>query len=695
LLRLGFRLGNQVYYEEKDFHDAGVELNASHHSKNIFTFTFSISPFRFTVPCFLIGENTLAAIVNLENTGATEQDVEVYAVERLELGASVWWGRDGVAGYYQSPEDQVVLRSWAAGPVFALKSEVPSSERLVTGDEVELGEWLRGAGSPRQGPTASYVPNPLSAGLKCRLRIPAHGAVQCPIYLSRSVNNRQVIEEVHTARAKATNTFQEKRAEDDRFWSRAARLEGDFPAAWKNSWVYEFETLRMMVRRPLGVYKHPWDAMVTNAPRNVLAETSADMWALSYGDVDTAKAVLLGQFQDAIEPSVPCMREDGTMNMVAMDGSECPTSLQWCYPYYCMESVFLRTLDRAWLKELYPYLTAHLEWTLKNRQDRDGWIIVKCSWESGMDASPRFLIRQPRGGELVDFIRLSELQAAMSHAARTMRVFAEVLGKSEDFGRWDRLASTYAEKTRQLWHEGWFYDQDARSGSPIVIPGRREMSQVAPVMCGVATDKQVRAMIPTMREYATGRTVRLGASSAISYLESVWRAGEREFLSRVLYELVDRIYSSMDRREVEPEKRLAWPGNTSEGWGARGASGADAYGWGALAAHIVRSIIGFREGYEPSRSWLTLGPNLPEALLANGKSFALRNVRYRGRSFDLHYEARPEGKLRVELLLAEGSGARTLRVADEAGAAVSVSGGQSKWSFEAKNHAVYRLELVD
>jgi hypothetical protein len=76
--------------------------------------------------------------------------------------------------------------------------------------------------------------------------------------------------------------YAEKRNEDDRFWSRSPRLEGDFPPHWKNVWVYDFETLRMMVRRPLGVYQHNWDAMQIQASRNVLAETSMDRWALSY-----------------------------------------------------------------------------------------------------------------------------------------------------------------------------------------------------------------------------------------------------------------------------------------------------------------------------------------------------------------------------------------------------------------------------
>ena len=41
-------------------------------------------------------------------------------------------------------------------------------------------------------------------------------------------------------------------------------------------------------------------------------------------------------------------------------------------------------------------------------------------WESGMDASSRFLVQQPTGGELIDFVRVAEIQAAMAHAAHSI-----------------------------------------------------------------------------------------------------------------------------------------------------------------------------------------------------------------------------------------------------------------------------------
>ncbi len=429
----------------------------------------------------------------------------------------------------------------------------------------------------------------------------------------------------------------------------------------------------------------------------MLAETSIDMWTLSYADEETAKTVLLGQFQDAPAPNVPCMREDGTMNMVAADGSECGTSLQWCYPVSCLESVFLRTVDIPWLAQLYPYLTAHLEWTLQHRRDGDGWIVPKCSWESGMDASQRFLIKQPTGGEVIDFVRVAELQAAMAHAAGVMKQYAGLLGKREDVERWEKLSSNYTEKARQLWHDGWFYDQDARAGRPIVIPGHREVTQVGPVMCGVATPEQVRAMIPKMREYESNQEFWLEwPSHVLPYVESVWKAGDREFLSRVLFAIVERVYSSMDRRDASAEKKLGWPGVSCEVWGAQGAYGGEGYGWGAtLPAHIIRSIIGFREGSEPGKMSFTLGPNLPDNMLANGKSFGLRNLHYRGMALNVRYGNLGDRKLRVEVERGDHSWPGATRVTEENGGAAPPASSLSGrlLSFEGRNHALYKVEV--
>lgn len=692
--RIGLRIRGHVYFNESDYDNAGVHVVATHHSKNILTFSFSTGPLRVALPFFQVGENALACLGHFQNQGSTVEELEVYAIEQLTLGNAAWWGRDGVAGSYNDEADEVVLRSFAAGPVFSLASTHASASHLVTADEQALATWVSGDEPPKPKIT-SYFPEPLSAGLKFRLAVPAESQVKCGFVVSRGVDTRITREEVHASRLHLTNTYEEKTAADDLFWDHAPRLEGDFPAAWKRSWVYDFETLRMMVRRPIGNYKHNWDAMQIQAPRNVLAETSIDMWTLSYADDESAKRVLSGQFQDALEANVPCMREDGTMNMVAVDGSECGTAIQWCYPFYCLESVYLRNPDRAWLEELYPHLVKYMEWTLRNRRDEGGWIVAKCSWESGMDASRRFLIKQPTGGELIDFIHISELQAAMSHAARLMGRFAEVLGIASEPKRWHDLAETYARKTRELWYQGWFYDVNTQTGRHIIIPGYRLVTQVGPIMCGVATLEQTREMIPKMQEYATSQTFWLEwASQVFPYAESMWLAGQRKFLSQPLYAIISRVYSSMDRRKLESGKHLGWPGVSCEVWGLNGAYGGEGYGWGAtLPAHIIRSVFGFREGTWPVTPWFTLGPNLPEPIISQGKNFFLRNIHYRQSVFDIHYEHKANGRLLVRMIRRGGPWPKNVRVLDENGDSINVTHAGMRLEFSAENHNIYRVEM--
>jgi hypothetical protein len=358
-----------------------------------------------------------------------------------------------------------------------------------------------------------------------------------------------------------------------------------------------------------------------------------------------------------------------------------------------MESVFLRTGDQTWLAKLYPYLAAHLEWMLKNRTDSEGWIVAKCSWESGMDASSRFLISQPTGAELIDFVRVAEIQAAMAHAARTMREYANLLGHTKDVPRWQALASRYADKTHKLFYQGWFYDADSRSGKPIVIPGHREVTQMAPIMCGVATPDQIQAMTSAMLEYSPQQEYWLEwASLVLPYAESMWRAGQRQPLANVLFEIVDRAYRSMDRRELEPEKKLGWPGVSCEYWSQKGAAGAEGYGWGAtLPAHIIRSLFGFRELDWTEGDQFDLGPNIPEGLAGEGKSFLLRNLHFRGRRFDLRYNQGARGEFHASLTMAEKTG--EVRMTDEAGREVPVQWAGKTATFRVKNHALYRVHL--
>jgi hypothetical protein len=700
VLRLGFASGDRRFWSPTDFGPG--QLTARHHSKNLLRYEFAESDVDITATFVQVNENALGALVEFRRRGPAHASVKLLAAHTYRLGGASSWGRDGLAGTYDASADCVWIRSFAAGTVFALAGDHSSGAHFV--GKGELQHWRDPASNVAQGFT--YHPEPLHGGLEYSLELPPDSPSQIAIVLARAPNRDAAVEHARASLASVREDIARKRAEDDTFWSGAPRLEGDWPKHWKHGWVYDFETLRMMVRRPAGVYKHRWDAMQIQAPRNVLAETSIDMWALSYADPETAKAVFLGQFLDALEDNIPCMREDGVMNMVAVDGSECGTSISWCFPYFCAASIFDRTRDVLWVRAVYPRMARLLRWTLANRRDAGGFLIGKCSWETGMDASKRFLIQQPTGGELTEFVRLVELQAAAAQAGAILARFARLAGDAASVREWEEVTRTYTAKTQELWSGDWFHDFDTRSNQLATSAGR-DPAQAAPAFCGLANEEQKRRMVPTLRKFfddskALGRQPASGwddglawSSLMLPYVESIWSTGEGELAAQVVATIADRIYTSMDRRSVEAEMpesrpRLGWPGVSCEIWGAHGAFGGEGYGWGAvMPAHIIRSIAGFRETEDPDKVWLC--PNLITEMMKPGTRYAIQALRHGDDTLDLALHVVDPQRVRVEGRWRGHT--RTTSVAGANSKPVELSASGINWHFEAQNHSRHLLTL--
>src|SRR5207302_11431933 len=222
----------------------------------------------------------------------------------------------------------------------------------------------------------------------------------------------------------------------------------------------DFETTRLLVQPPGGIFSDVWPSWMAAWPRVVLAEGTLDMLRLAYADPSTAQRAVLSLFRDAPEPNVPCVFRDGEYNMVAADGSRCGTSPAWCLPFLNLQLLYLRTLDRDWLAEVYPLAGAYVEWWLANRTDAQGWITYKCTWESGEDGNPRL---DPSGSGDADIsgrVRPVELQATVAHACRVLSFFASELQLEADPDRWRELERDYTDRTRQMFdaNEGRFRD---------------------------------------------------------------------------------------------------------------------------------------------------------------------------------------------------------------------------------------------
>lgn len=704
VLRLGFVIGGKRFWSPADF--ASAQLSASRHSKNLFTYEFQAGGVHIAANFVQVNEDALAASVRVISQDGAAHSIQVIAAESVGLGGAAWWGRDGLVGEYDKPGDYLSIRSFAAGPVFALASGRASAAHTIGTREAAIEQWIA---SPANAPTAmSYYPEPLHGAMRYELSAGSAAPAELTVVLVRSTNTAAAAARSRASLAESGSVIERKRAEDAAFWAGAPKLAGDWPKHWRHGWVYDFETLRMMVRRPIGVYRHAWDAMQIQAPRNVLAETSIDSWALSYAAPDLGKALFAGQFLDALEPNIPCMREDGEMNMVAVDGSECGTSISWCFPYFCAASIFDRTHDTAWLRQVYPGLARLLRWTLANRRDRGGFLVGKCSWETGMDASKRFLIRQPTGGELTEFVRLVELQAAAAQAGAILARFAPLAGDAASVAEWREVNRAFTQKTQELWRGDWFHDFDTRSMKLVTETGR-DPAQAAPAFCGIATAEQMHQMRTTLRQFYERSKARAGQPAAgwddglawssivLPYLESVWSAGDGELAAEVVMMIADRIYRSMDRRIVEEDEasgsrrpRLGWPGVSCEIWGAHGAFGGEGYGWGAvMPAHIIRSIIGFRETEQADS--IQICPNFPTALAVPGKRYEIGGLNYAGDRFDIAAQITGAG-VRVEIgwrgamRIVSGSGAD--------GSPLRIETSAQRHVFDATNHGRYVLRLA-
>ncbi|HEV2953081.1 MAG TPA: hypothetical protein VG015_03215, partial [Candidatus Dormibacteraeota bacterium] len=157
---------------------------------------------------------------------------------------------------------------------------------------------------------------------------------------------------------------------------------------------------------------------------------------------------------------------------------------------------------------------------------------------------------------------------------------------------------------------------------------------------------------------------------------------------------VDRrsvVKSPADGNQLAAGERLGWPGVSCEVWGGHGAYGGEGYGWGAvLPAHILRSLIGFRDPRQPDE--LPIAPNLPDPFMVGGRTYRVLNLQYRGAFLELAIHGLDSQRVRVEGIWS-GS-VRSVAVKAANGANVVLRGTGSAWQFEGTNHQQYLVRIV-
>jgi hypothetical protein len=495
--------------------------------------------------------------------------------------------------------------------------------------------------------------------------------------LARGSDAHDALRHANAALPKAEIVLDRLLAEDAEFYARCPNLSGDWPAQWAEGLHHDFETTRLLVQPPRGIFRDVWPSWMTAWPRVVLAEGTLDMLRLAYADPRVAKGAVLSLFRDAPQPNVPCVFEGGEYNMVAADGSRCGTSPAWCLPFLSLELLYLRTLDRVWLAQLFPYASAYLEWWLEHRVDADGWLVYKCTWESGEDGNPRLDPSGSGDADISGHVRPVELQATMAHAAGVMAFFAHELGL--DAGRWREIASDFRLRTEKLFDaDAGRYRDSLTDPCPEQLywgidPCRYSAQSLTPLLIGepLVEDEVVRHVRPPWT---------LWPSWTWSLIESAAAGEFFPLVGQLAFDTIDRVYRVSTRRELGSLAR-PMPGTSPEFWPEdwRTYAGNDAYGWGATTANLLmRHLFGFKESRETNGWVAELAPTLPAELLRVGARYGIRRLNYRDLVLDLWYTVASDHLL-VELDL--GSTSRSCTVSSKGDLVYSTAHATSRHHF--------------
>jgi hypothetical protein len=472
--------------------------------------------------------------------------------------------------------------------------------------------------------------------------------------LARSATADAAQQNAEAALALAEPAYIRVVAEDAVFQANCPSLSGDWPAHWAEGLHHDFQTTRLLVQPPGGIFTDVWPAWMAAWPRVVFAEGTLDMLRLAYADPELALRAVASLLRDAPEPNVPCVFREGEYNMVAADGSRCGTSPAWCLPFLSLLLLYLRTLDRDWLAQIYPYAAAYVDWWLAHRTDPDGWLVYKCTWESGEDGNPRL---DPTGSGSADIsqrVRPLELQATLAHAAGVLAFFAAELG--QDASRWRQLEADYRQRTARLVdpaeprYTDWLVAENrVQSECPEtpywgVDACRYSAQSLTPLLVGLP--------LPEAEVWRHANAPwTLWPSWTWSLVESAAAAGLYARVGELVYETIDRVYRATTRRALGSVRRQL-PGSSPEYWPEdwREYGGSDAYGWGATTANLlIRHLFGFKESLDTSGCVFDLTPAFPPHMLHVGAQYRIDRLQYRGQQFGLTYTVLDQQRLRVTL----------------------------------------------
>lgn len=728
LMHLSLCADGKVLRRPEDFQENGIELYSCYHTKNMMSYDFQANGLKFRAMYFLVGEHSLICLLQVENTSDIKKEMTVHASNIYGDIYKGYWGCDGIVSLYNEEKDVAVSKFYADGDMFVLgANRKPHSYKATTEDE-QWNKWmaendLTGDKDKRtslrihredteEGKTLGHMISVLSYVYG----IDPGQTDTLTLGLTRGLSEGRTIHCFEEALGQAGVALRKKLLDDKRFYARAPVLTGDWPQAWKNGLIYHLETIRMNIHPPVGIYRHHWDGMQVHTPRVVLGESAIDSMCLSYADIELARDVLLGTFADALADNIPCSREDGSLNLVCGNGRETGTAPIWGMPFHVIHSIYLRDRDDAWIKQLYPYMKAYIEWWLQHRTDDEGWFHCACSWESGQDGSKRFRVGDVAAS--AESVRTVDIEAAMAHAIKSMVLFAKVAGENQDVPYWEEMADRRIKRTRDMFVDGRFRDFDVHTGSPIILDDYYSVMMLAPISFGIATAEQTAASEEVFKYFHdNGRFWLEWPSFLFPFSEAAWNAAQRELLSEILVNSGSGIFPGMDSREplyVEPrdapglplQYSYRLPGVAAEWWpylrdgedNERNiwSRGCENYGWGAIfPTLLIRNLIGFREIDYLDEDCFGLCPALSHKMFEQGKTYGIANLNYRGTKIDVEYKVTNNDKIDIILRCRNANGIK-VSVKNEQGRIKAESGNYAKrvrLKFGGDNYQVHIVTL--
>jgi hypothetical protein len=685
-LRVGVQVGEDLFLTSEDFESRGVQLLSPYHTSGAQSFRWEWKGRTFTLTFCLVGRDAIgcrAEVARAETpagagSGPVSEPVHLLVIGTFPRRPRSW---DGTRGFSDSDG---TLRLYAdPGPWAAVASSLPVAEHGFWTDAF-THEALRdalAAGEQPKGVSRASQATQLLGVLRCPL--PA-ADVQAWVALGRGDTADQASDAARRALGEAEQALAHAKEADERFWSKAPRLSGDWPDSWRRSWVYDLESTRMMVQPPAGIFRGPWPTWMAGHQRVVVAEGTLDMFRHGWADLEEARQAVLTLFRDAPEDQVPCCWANGGYNMVAGDGSACGTSPAWCLPFHNVWCLHLMAPSPEWLSQLYQPMVRYLRWWLRNRVDEDGWAVYKCTWESGEDCTPRLDPEETGFKDLTRTARPGELQAAMAMSARVLSLIGAAIGRpAEELEEWETTFRHFQERTHRLFDpkKGHFRDRFPVTGAFVEAKGdywgatdvTHDALHLIPLLYGIATPEQQEAVEQHLAAF-NALPWCIWPSWTYVVTEACRAVGRHSEAGRMSADVLSRVYPENDRRSLSPYPH-PHPGVTREYWplSLEGYDASSLYGWGATTSLLLlRHLVGFSESEETEGVRFRLAPWLPEEWRLPGRAYRLTNLHYRRCQFDL--ELRPLDGERVEMALTlvgasrlevRGSGQDAVPVSDD------------------------------